>query len=94
MKRISDPLSKMNAKIDTSNGTLPIKIFGKELIPNKINLKIPSAQIKSGLLLAALNTKGETTIIENKVTRDHTEIMLEAFGANIDIIKNNNNNNK
>ena len=94
MKRISDPLSKMNAIIETANGTLPIKIFGNKLIPNKINLKIPSAQIKSGLLLAALNTKGETTIIENKVTRDHTEIMLEAFGANIDIIKNNNNNNK
>ena len=91
MKRISDPLSKMNAIIDTSNGTLPIKISGNKLIPNKINLKIPSAQIKSGLLLAALNTKGETNIIENKVTRDHTEIMLEAFGANIEIINNNNN---
>ncbi len=89
MKRISDPLSKMNAKINTSNGTLPIKIYGNKLIPNKIDLKIPSAQIKSGLLLAALNTKGETNITESKITRDHTEIMLEAFGANIEIIKNN-----
>ena len=43
--------------------------------------KIPSAQIKSGLFLAALNTKGKTRIIENSITRDHTEIMLKSFGC-------------
>ena len=91
MKRISDPLSKMNAKINSLNGKLPLKIDGTELKSTKIDLDIPSAQIKSGLLLASLNTKGETIITENKITRDHTEIMLESFGAKIDVRKNNNN---
>ena len=85
MRRIADPLNKMNAKISTTNGTLPITIRGRELISTNIDLKIPSAQIKSGILLASLNTKGETEITENKVTRDHTEIMLESFGADINI---------
>ena len=87
MKRISDPLIKMNAKINTTNGSLPLTISSSNLVPANIDLTIPSAQIKSGLLLAALNTKGETNITENKVTRDHTEIMLESFGANIKIKK-------
>ena len=90
MKRIADPLSKMNAKIYTSNGSLPLTIESSNLKPINIELEIPSAQIKSGLLLAALNINGETTIKENKVTRDHTEIMLESFGANIEIYKDNN----
>ena len=90
MKRISDPLTKLNAKIYTTNESLPLIIEGGNLKPNSINLDIPSAQIKSGLLLAALNIKGETTISENKITRDHTEIMLESFGANIEIKKINN----
>ena len=90
MGRISDPLSKMDARINSSNGKLPLKIKGSELTCTKIDLDIPSAQIKSGLLLASLNTKGETIITENKITRDHTEIMLESFGAEIDVRKNNN----
>ena len=65
MKRITDPLSEMNAKIYTTNGSLPITIERSKLKPAKINLTIPSAQIKSGLLLAALNIEGETHIIEN-----------------------------
>ena len=85
MKRIADPLTKMNAKIYTTNGSLPLSIEGSNLKPVNFDLKIPSAQIKSGLLLAALNIKGETNIIENKVTRDHTEIMLKSFGANIEM---------
>ena len=90
MKRITDLLIKMKGKIHTQNGTLPLIIEGKKLFPCDINLKIPSAQIKSGLLLASLNTVGETNITETKITRDHTEIMLEAFGANIKTIKTNN----
>tara|TARA_B100000900_G_C20578536_1_gene716410 strand:- start:464 stop:1762 length:1299 start_codon:yes stop_codon:yes gene_type:complete len=89
MKRISDPLHKMNAKIETSNGTLPLLIKQSKLVPINIDLVIPSAQIKSGLLLASLNTEGETIINEFKTTRDHTETMLKSFGANIDIVKNN-----
>ena len=87
MKRISDPLIKMSAKISTTNGSLPLTIYGSNLIASNINLEIPSAQIKSGLLLASLNTSGETTITENKTTRDHTEIMLKSFGSNIKIKK-------
>ena len=85
MQRIADPLSKMNAKIYTNNGCLPLSVERSNLKPINIDLKIPSAQIKSGLLLAALNIKGETNITENKITRNHTEIMLGSFGANIEI---------
>ena len=87
MKRIADPLTKMNAKIYTTQGSLPLTIERSNLKATNFDLQIPSAQIKSGLLLAALNTKGITYINENKVTRDHTEIMLESFGANIEIKK-------
>ncbi len=90
MSRITDPLTKMNANIKTSKGKLPIKITGANLKPASIELKLPSAQIKSGILLASLNTLGKTRVTEFKVTRDHTETMLEAFGANIDIKKEEN----
>ena len=75
----------MNANIETTNGCLPLNIIGKNLSNKKIDIKIPSAQIKSGIILAALNTHGVTKIIEHNITRDHTEIMLEAFGADIKI---------
>ncbi len=87
MKRITDPLKQMNAKIFTTKGNLPLTIESSNLEAKSINITIPSAQIKSGLLLAALNTRGETTITENKITRDHTEIMLDYFGANIEVKK-------
>jgi len=87
MKRITDPLGEMNAKINTTDGSLPLTIESSDLKPINFDLKIPSAQIKSGLLLAALNTKGETKIVESKITRDHTEIMLDSFGANIETQK-------
>ena len=85
MKRIADPLSAMKAEIFTSNGSLPIEIKGKQLESSNIEISIPSAQIKSALLFAFLNTNGKSTITESKITRDHTEIMLKAFGADIDI---------
>ena len=87
MKRISNPLKLMNADIKTSNGCLPIFINGRNLNGCEIEIMIPSAQIKSGIMLAALNSSGKTNIIENHITRDHTEIMLQAFGANIDLRK-------
>ena len=87
MQRIADPLSKMNANIQTTNGSLPMTIEGRQLIACNISLEIPSAQIKSGLMLASLNANGETSITENKVTRDHTETMLKYFGADIQINK-------
>ena len=87
MRRITDPLKQMNAKILTTKGNLPLTIESSNLEAKSINITLPSAQIKSGLLLAALNTRGETTITENKITRDHTEIMLDYFGANIEVKK-------
>ena len=90
MKRITEPLARMNAKINTTNGSLPLSIEPSNLHSANIEIKIPSAQIKSGLLLAALNIKGETVISESKITRDHTEIMLKSFGANIKTTKTDN----
>ncbi len=87
MKRIMDPLKSMGAEFKNTSNTLPLKIIGKKLSNTNILVEIPSAQIKSGLILAALNTDGLTKIIERNITRDHTENMLMSFGANIDIKK-------
>ena len=90
MKRITDPLELMNGKFESNNGSLPLKIYGKELKNINYEIPVPSAQVKSGLILAALNTTNKTTIIENFITRDHTEIMLNSFGADIDVKKKDN----
>ena len=90
MARIMDPLKLMGAEFENVSGTLPLKIIGKKLNKLKIEVKIPSAQIKSGLILAALNIEGVSQIVEKNITRDHTENMLKSFGANISIEKKNN----
>jgi 3-phosphoshikimate 1-carboxyvinyltransferase len=90
MARIMDPLKLMGAEFENVSGTLPLKIIGKNLNKARIEIKIPSAQIKSGLILAALNTEGVSNIVEKNITRDHTENMLRSFGADINIEKNNN----
>ena len=90
MNRIVNPLKKMNAEIETKKGRMPLLIKGKKLSSASIEIDIPSAQIKSGILLAALNTKGTTNVTENNITRDHTEIMLQAFGADILVESNDN----
>ncbi len=85
MGRIVTPLTLFGARFDTApNGTLPMRIIGtKDPVPIIYTLPVPSAQVKSAILLAALNTPGETTVIEPVATRDHTEKMLKAFGADI-----------
>ena len=90
MNRIINPLKLMGAKFDNTSGMLPLKIIGNRLKNSKIDIEIPSAQIKSGLMLAAINTKGITTIVEKNITRNHTENMMESFGAEIDVKKNGN----
>ena len=90
MARIMDPLKLMGAKFENVSGTLPLKIIGKKLNKSKIEIEIPSAQIKSGIILAALNTEGVSHIVEKNITRNHTENMLKSFGADIKIEKNNN----
>ncbi len=81
MMRVIEPLRAMNADISCSDkGTLPIKIKGaNQLKAIDYELPVASAQLKSCLLLAGLYAEGTTSIIENKVTRDHTERMLGAF---------------
>jgi 3-phosphoshikimate 1-carboxyvinyltransferase len=85
MKRVMDPLSKMGADIESINNTgcAPIHIKGKELKGINYTLPIASAQVKSAIILASLYANGPTEIIEPASSRDHTEIMLNYFGANI-----------
>ena len=90
MTRIMDPLKLMGAEFENISGTLPLKIIGKKLNKSKIEIEIPSAQIKSGLILASLNIEGISHIIEKNTTRDHTENMLKSFGADINVEKKHN----
>ena len=90
MARIMNPLKLMGAEFKNTSGTLPLKIIGRKLHKSTIEIKIPSAQIKSGLILASLNIDGVSHIIEKNITRDHTENMLKSFGADINVEKKNN----
>ena len=87
MARVINPLKEMGAEISARNGDkyLPMKIKGGPL--KAINYKMPvaSAQVKSCLILAGLYAKGTTTITEPQKSRDHTERMLKAMGANIEV---------
>jgi len=85
MRRVTDPLASMGARIDTQDGLPPLKIHGgKALQGIEYTLPVASAQVKSALLLAGLYAKGETEVIEPHPTRDYTERMLAAFGWPID----------
>ena len=88
MYEIIKILRQMGAKINSKNNRLPITIKGfSETMPIKYNQKIPSAQIKSAILLGSLNSPGLTTVIENIPTRNHSELLLKEFGAKIQIKK-------
>jgi len=81
MNRVIEPLTKMGA--DISGAYAPVTIRGKNLEGISYTLPVASAQVKSAILLAGLNAKGSTVIEEPIPTRDHTEIMLQYFGADI-----------
>src|SRR5215472_7721862 len=83
MGRVVEPLSRIGARFVTrEGGRLPLAVSGAASpIPIVYRLPVPSAQVKSSVLLAGLNTPGETTVIEPQPTRDHTERMLRHFGA-------------
>lgn len=87
MRRVLDPLKSVGAEIDgRQNGALaPIVIRGKKLEGIIYDSPIASAQIKSALILAALNAKGKSIISEPELTRDHTERMLKGMGADIKV---------
>jgi 3-phosphoshikimate 1-carboxyvinyltransferase len=87
MGRVTGPLSQIGARFETAEGgRLPLTLHGaRDAVPITYTLPVASAQVKSAVLLAGLNTPGRTTVIEPTPTRDHTERMLKAFGAEISV---------
>jgi len=87
MGRVIEPLSLMGAEFTASpGGRLPLMMRGAApAVPIEYRLPVASAQVKSAILLAALNTAGTTTVIEPIPTRDHSERMLKGFGADLQV---------
>ncbi|WP_296763421.1 3-phosphoshikimate 1-carboxyvinyltransferase [Sediminimonas sp.] len=85
MARVTDPLALFGARaVGRAGGRLPMTIIGAaDPVPVRYAVPVPSAQVKSAILLAGLNAPGETVVIEAEATRDHTERMLAGFGAEI-----------
>ncbi|NKJ20115.1 3-phosphoshikimate 1-carboxyvinyltransferase [Dyella sp. SG609] len=81
MRRVTEPLAAMGARIDTQDGLPPLRVHGGQPLKGiRYTLPVASAQVKSALLLAGLYAQGETEVIEPHPTRDYTERMLAAFG--------------
>ncbi len=89
MGRITDPLALFGAQsVGRDKGMLPLTMVGaRDPMPVRYTSPHPSAQIKSAVLLAGLNTPGKTVLIEKEKTRDHTERMLRGFGAEIETVE-------
>ena len=89
MERVMSPLSQMGARFTArSGGRLPITVTGaRQPIPITYELPVASAQVKSAVLLAGLNTPGKTSVIEPQPTRDHSERLLAHFGAEVTVEK-------
>lgn len=83
MRRVVEPLREMGALIDDTDGKAPLQIEGQALHGIEHQLAVPSAQVKSAILLAGLTAKGITRITQGTPTRDHTERMLQRMGAPI-----------
>ena len=85
MARVTDPIRALGAQAyGRAGGRLPMTIVGAaEPVPLRYTVPMPSAQVKSAVLLAGLNAPGDTVVIEKEATRDHTERMLSGFGATI-----------
>ncbi|NND19462.1 MAG: 3-phosphoshikimate 1-carboxyvinyltransferase [Silicimonas sp.] len=85
MGRVTEPMALFGAAAyGRSGGRLPMTIVGAaDPVPRRYRLPMPSAQVKSAVLLAGLNAPGETVVIEGEATRDHTERMLKGFGADV-----------
>jgi 3-phosphoshikimate 1-carboxyvinyltransferase len=85
MGRIADPLRRMGADIETTDGHAPLTVRGRRLQGCDHTLRVASAQVKSALLLAGLYADGPTIIRQPGPARDHTELMLAAMGADIEM---------
>jgi 3-phosphoshikimate 1-carboxyvinyltransferase len=83
MRRVIEPLERMGARIASTDGRPPLTIDGASLRAITHAPEVPSAQVKSAVLLAGLHASGRTTVIEPTPTRDHTERAFEAFGARV-----------
>ena len=83
MERIRKPLAEMGANITLTDGHAPVTINGTQLSAIDYTTPVPSAQVKSCVLLAGLQTAGNTTVRESLRTRDHSELALRAFGAEL-----------
>lgn len=86
MKRVTDPLESMGARLETTDGCLPMTVCGAAdgaLVPIGYSSPVASAQIKSAVLLAGLRASGRTTVTEPGFSRDHTERMLPVFGVEV-----------
>ena len=86
MRRVLDPLELMGARVGEARegGRLPLQLNGaRDPLPILYRTPVASAQIKSAVLLAGLSAPGVTTVIENEASRDHTELMLQHFGAQL-----------
>ena len=83
MERIRKPLAEMGARIALTDGHAPVTIEGAALKPIDYTTPVPSAQVKTCVLLAGLQTAGTTTVREAVRTRDHSELALRAFGAEV-----------
>lgn len=89
MRRALDPLARMGATVmeESHGGRLPVRLKGaRDPIPIVYECPVPSAQVKSAVLFCGLASPGETTVIENEATRDHTERMLVHFGADLTVV--------
>lgn len=86
MSRVLKPLAEMGLRVEDDLETLPLTVIGAEdILPIVYELPVPSAQVKSAILLAGLHAPGRTTVIEPQPTRDHTERMLRYFGAEVKV---------
>jgi 3-phosphoshikimate 1-carboxyvinyltransferase len=83
MERIAEPLRRMGATIETTEGHAPLVVQGAPLRAIDYALPVASAQVKSAILLAGVQATGATTVVEPVATRDHTERMLEHAGARV-----------
>jgi len=91
MARVTDPLALFGCQaVGRVGGRLPMTLVGaRDPIPVQYTTPVPSAQVKSAVLLAGLNAPGETVVTEAEATRDHTERMLAGFGAEISTVETN-----
>lgn len=87
MARVTDPLALFGTQsVGRGGGRLPMTLIGaRNPLPVRYTVPVPSAQVKSAVLLAGLNAPGQTVVIEKEATRDHTERMLAGFGAEITV---------